>query len=295
VGETHAALGSVLTTDRCRLISVGFEIHNTTAEIYKQGSLTVAQLPDVAEDSHTCNYKDTNVAGYNTQSIQVDRCCLMASTLAPLLSVPGSQTWPAAEGVYVIPRMTKVPSQVISYALVEGQDGGYGANGRVPVLYGTDGLVATPEPTTYIRGVAGADSSNIPLCNPFGASGFAPCQVYLSGLSNASTLTISFRTVVEYFPALGSALLPLASPSPCYDPDVLRLYSEIITMAPYAVKVSENASGDYFRRIFQILSRALVLTSPLFGSFGPVVKAGGEIISNLASSKVVSKKPNKKQ
>lgn len=271
-GETHDCLGSCLTTDRCRVIAVALEIHNTTAEIYRQGSLTVAQRADVARDARSVQYMDTNGTPHlNFPSYQADLAGMRASTLAPLLGVPGAQTWPAAEGCYVVPRMVEVPRNVNLF-LASGD--------RTPVVYGSDGKAGTLEPSAFTP-----TPFFVPTIEAVYPSGFCPVQVFFSGLSNQTSLTITFRTIVEYFPALGSALLPLAEPSPTYDPSVFGAYSAIIKEAPYAVPVSQNAAGDYFKKILRVVSTALDLTSPMFGTYAPLValaaKAGGLLASRL--------------
>jgi hypothetical protein len=269
-GETTVSLGSVRGSERCRLIGVAIEVNNTSAEIYKQGSLTVAQLPDVANDTYDVLYADTGVTSYDTNYVQADEAVVQASSLLPLLSVPGSCTWQAADGVYAVPRMTEVPRTIRDYDC----DGVTGAApGRVPVLYGTDNFVATPNPASN-RAVSGYEMVGFWPTSP---SGFSPLQIWFSGLSNATTLVVSFRTIVEYFPHLDSALLPLASPSPPFDPKVLALYSATVVKAPYAVPVGQNAAGDYFRKILTALGQGMQLVAPIFGGYAPFVLAAGKL------------------
>jgi hypothetical protein len=263
IGDTYSQLGSVMSTDRCRLIAAGIEIHNTTAEIYKQGSLTVAQLPDVAEDAGMVMYFFSGGAtAVENTPVQADRCCVQACTVGPLQSVPGACVWPAAHGVYAIPRMVSPTKNIQHFS-----QGGAGVGGmsRVPILYGTDGKTATPEPIGWV----GGPTEQFGFV-PFGPNGFAPLQIFFNGLSAQTTLTITFRTIVEYFPSVGSSLLPLASPSPSYDILALQIYSQIISSAPYAVPVDQNESGDYFKKILALVSRGLGLLSPMLGEFAPL-------------------------
>lgn len=285
VGYTYVALGSCLSTDRCRVIGVAFEVHNTTAELTRQGSMTVAMLPDCGEDVCSVQYCDTNAAPIGAVSLQADRGPTIASTLPPLQAVPGSQTWPAADGVYAIPRMTKCPREIMQFNQINASSptNRTGSVRRVPIVADTAGNVGTPEMTGWYT--PSGTTYSTPLIRPFRPSGFSPIQTYWTGLSSATTLTVTFRTIVEYFPALDSPLLPLASPSACFDPDALRIYSEIISMAPYAVPVSENAAGDYFRRIAMLAGKALVLTSPLFGQFAFAANAAGRTLSLLSEKK----------
>lgn len=284
VGDLYASLGSVGTSDRCRLIGVAYEITNTTSALYKQGSITTAMLPDTAADSSMILYVDTD-GSWNPTAVQADRALKQASTLPPLLSVPGSATWEAALGAYVVPRMSHVPRDVLTYNYTAGgpsNTGNAGASTRIPILYGTDGLIATPEPTGRHQV---SPSTEQALFKPFGPSGFTPCQSFLTGLSNETTLTITFRTIVEYFPALDSVLLPLASPSPVFDPKVLALYGAVAASAPYAVQVGDNATGDYFAKVLSVIGRSLGLIAPVFGDFAPLASLAGSAMT-LISKKI---------
>lgn len=280
VGDTNFALGSVsATSDRCRLLAVAFEIHNTTAEIYKQGSLTVAQLTEPPSDTSTIVYHDVGVLGLKDQWYQADRCAPMANTLPPLLAVPGSQTWPLEKGVYAIPRMAVIPRDTGTF--------GTENNGRIPIMVGSDGKVATPGPLGWYFWDPPANTEQAPTFLPYRPSGFTPIQVFVSGASNQTSLTITLRTIVEYFPLLGSELLPLATPSPAYDPRVFEIYGRIVAEAPYAVPVGQNAGGDYFRKILYALSQALSIGSPYMGAYGSLAKTIGQLGIDRFSAKPV--------
>jgi hypothetical protein len=280
-GDYYGSLGSNLGTDRCRLIGVGIEVHNTTAEIYKQGTFTIAQLPDNAEDSTNIQFLNSSALAatiFDVKECQAERCCIQASTVGPLQNVPGACVWAASEGAYIIPRMTKVPREVLSYATGAGAGGHYGANSRNVIVYGTDGKTAVNTPVDYLVSTTPAKSS--PIFRPFGSSGFSPVQLFASGLSAQTTLTVTFRTIVEYFPALGSTLLPLAEPSPCFDPRALMVYSETMRFLPIAVPVDQNASGDYWKKVLRILGQALKMTAPLFGTYSPIALGVGSVLSS---------------
>lgn len=291
-GETAAALGSVIGSDRCRLVGTAFEIANTTAPLYRQGSLTVAQLQDCETDNGLCQYID-RAASYADPAYhkQTDRGPVFATTPAYLRAVPGSQTWAAESGVYAIPRMTTVPHEIRSYARGVTSNAGTGSvqvavNSRIPICNDTEGFQATLEPA----GMASFNSDfptlaySLPGFHPYGVSGFSPLQVFLTGLSPQTTLTITFRTIVEYFPSLGSVLLPLAQPSPGFDPKALRLYGEAVALAPYAVTIDQNPGGEYFRKVLNVLAKAAVLASGAFGELGPLVYGGGKILEHYTNA-----------
>lgn len=261
VGETHESLRSSLNEDiKCRLIGVAFEVHNTTAEIYKQGSVTVAMLPDCAEDQGTMKYLDTNVAPYERFDTQTHQSPTFASTVGALQAVPTSATWPAAKGLYAIPRLVKsdMPIKDLNWYW------------RAPFVRDSNGDFCTFEPSGYNN-----EQEFVPLIRGPAPSAFAPVESIWTGLSPQTTLTITFRTIVEYFPPLGSALLPSATPSASFDPYVLAVYSRVIKEAPYAVPVGMNAAGDYFRAILRTIGKALPAVAPFLGPVGPLATAVG--------------------
>lgn len=284
--DTRAALGSMLGNDRGRLIGVAFEIHNTTAEIYKQGSLTCAMIADVEEDTSTIVYFDKNVAPLQEIHAQSDWAPQYAGSRDALMSVPSSRTWQAADGCYVIPRMTKVPTRIQVPRFSR----------RTPVVQSSkNGDQHTCEP----EGLGPWDGVVVPYF--FGAmpSGFSPIEVYLSGLSNQTTLSIKFRTIVEYFPDLGSSLLPISSPSPPFDPKAFALYAGVAAVSDYVVPVDQNDAGDYFRGILRVISNVGPLIAPLTGPIAPFVSVGarvaGEVEKRWAKRAVTAKKPQKVQ
>ncbi len=269
-GETHVAFGSVKGNAKCRLIAVACEIHNTTAQVYKQGSVTTAMLPDPSTDGSTALYHDTAAGGAVDSCLQADRSAQFSASRGDLMAVPSSGTWDASEGVYFVPRMTRVPHDLQQLGAL-GQ--------RVPVVT-TKGDANSYLPNPYQVSAVGA--VNVPRVYGTKPSGFSPVEAAFEGLSNQSTLVVTMRTIVEYFPALDSALLPLSSPSPMYDPKALSIYSGIVKEAPYAVKVGENSAGDYFRRILLIAGKVAPVVAPFTGAFAPAVVAGGALAERVA-------------
>jgi hypothetical protein len=264
VGDTNLAFGALTLTpnsDRGRIIAVAFEVVNTTAEIYKQGSVTVAMLPGAIGDMGTVTYKDTNGAPYHDSHFQSWYGPKFAATHDALVAVPGSNTWPAKEGCYCIPRM------VTHTMPVENPD----ANKRAAVLQDsrsdTTYFASTPYANITVGGASKAYVHGV------SASGFAPIQSYFTGLSHETTLVIKMRTIVEHFPGFGSALLPLCHPSPAFSPKAFELYSAICREAPYAVMAKENSAGEYFRRILAIAAKVGGVLAPLAGPYAPVVTA----------------------
>ena len=80
-----------------RFVSFGYELHNTTAEIYRAGSLT----------TYRTNYRDDPISlvTYNQPSANLVQHQMIARppfTLDEANLIPGSRTWRASEGAYVV-------------------------------------------------------------------------------------------------------------------------------------------------------------------------------------------------
>lgn len=275
--STAVALGAYEegAADACRLIGVGIEIVNTTADIYKQGSVTVAMLPDACVDVGTVLYHDVNAAPWLDKEFQSDKLTTMPSCVGQLRTVPGATTWAAKDGVYMIPRLTSLPKGLVNHPAAgricqfkEYTAAGVSRNWAYPVPTHSETLSGITVPNMYNNYV----------------SGFTPIQAYFTGLSNETTLTITMRTIVEYFPPVMSPLLPLASPSAPYDPKALELYNWIITEAPYAVPVGENASGDYFRKILAVIRSLAPIAGGLFEGIAPGSSAVGASVGAVANT-----------
>lgn len=271
-GSTAVCLGDCVTTaaSAYRVIGVAVEVTNTTADIYKQGSVTVAMLPDSSSDNGTISYVDSNGVPWGVVNHQSDKLATFCLTASQLRTVPGSNTWAAREGVYMIPRMSRVPRALSSLTV----------SSRVPVFeeYQTGGFRGYSHPTPDGNFT---DVTVIPRITASAVAGFTPMQAIFTGLSQESTLTINFRTIVEYFPPINSDLLPLSHPSAPFDPLAFEVYSRIVSAAPYAVPVNQNAAGDYFRKILAVLRTlgpaAGAALSSVFPAAGPIGGLIGDV------------------
>jgi hypothetical protein len=281
-GNTYANLPSTFGQDYCRTIGVAFEIHNTTAEVYRQGSVITGMLPDPAADSANFLYIDST-ASWEQRALQGSTLPVMPATSSIVQTIPTAQVWPASKGVYAIPRLnaTTLPVRALS------------ASSRSIKV--DDSTAGFPCYTSPDGGFLTIGANNWPTFNGAEVSGFSPIASFFTGLSAETTLTITFRTIVEYFPNVESTILPLASPSSTYEPKVLEQYSRIITEAPYAVPVGMNSAGDYFRRIMSIVGKVAPMAAPLLGPYAPIATGAGMLASSLAQIGARKQNPPKKQ
>lgn len=281
--QAFGACSQSPNSDRCRIIAVAFEVTNTTAEVYRQGSVTVAALPSPVSDYGTVTMVDTNAAPYPPTTFQSWYSPKFAANRTALLSVPGAATWAAKDGVYAIPRLSNMspPCDCPS------------SNKRAVVVQDstTDVDYCITVPGAFLGAVL-----NYPIFNGMAQSGFGAVQAFFTGLSNQTSLTLTMRTIVEYFPTFNSPLLPLTTPSPSFCPKAFEVYSSTVQLAPYAVPVKMNSAGEYFRRVLRIASNVGEAIAPFAGSFSPMVSSlasgAGAMVKHLdrrAAEKAVAK------
>lgn len=258
--------------DRCRLIGAAIEVTNTTAEIYQQGAVTTAMLPDIAKDTGTVTYLDVNVAPWLGIEAQADTLPTFASYVEDLRRVPTSQTWKAKDGVYAVPRLV-APDLVV---------GDPDTLERTVIIHDTAPALGAPGYSIRPHAKTVIGPIEKPMISCPMVSGFSPLQIFFTGLSPETTLSVSLRTIVEYFPAVNSVLLPTSMPSPPFDPLSLALYSAAVQRAPYAVPVDFNAAGDYFRMVLKAIEAVAPMIGGLTGPYAPIFNVAGSAAGALA-------------
>jgi len=228
--------------DKMRIISSGFEAHNTTAEYFKQGSVTVFEMPSsVTNASVVITETDAVVSTQILNIRSVKPKPVLPTDVAEATILTGSKSWEAREGCYVVGAMQdmtprpryRVPcgslffdpalsQQVVSKAgWMESGEVGY----TEPIIEWLSGIKSPP--TTFL-------------------SNYNTRGAYFTGLSPETSLTIYYRISIQSFPNPDSPLVSLAVPSPMSDIVAQAAYSEIMSRMPVGVKVKENGLGDWF-------------------------------------------------
>lgn len=260
LADAYYHIGDVNDTDiPYRVVASGMEIHNDTAPINKQGSLTVGILEPFARDVASVPYFDTNASPYSTVDVQSDRLRGIPTSSTSLRSVPSARTWAAKDGCYIVPRMMDQATMSLK-------------NRRDATLtFITPAGVETAFHSFPggVTPVTGADSKYRPVFNSPIVTGFTPMMISLTGLSAETTFTITLKTIVEMYPPPTHVLAPMATPSCPFSPNALSAYSAISSSAPYAVPVGENAAGDFFRKVISAAKYVVPLISTGINTFIP--------------------------
>jgi hypothetical protein len=228
-----------------RLIACGYEVVNTTAELYKQGTVTCYRTP-----SNLCHasLSDTDDVPFYAQL-----ATLFPTNQSDAQLFPNARTWGAIDGVYSVATLNTIN------------------NPFTQNLPGTAGIISMFTEDELIAGdgtLAYFPPQNAP-CNrqlPYDCHG-----AIFAGLSPQTTLQLTVRYYWELIPDVSDPMmLVMAKPSPCVDPLALQLYSRALEHLPVAVPVSENPLGEWFDTVMDVLTTAL----PVIGSAIPLPYAG---------------------
>lgn len=240
-----------------KIAGCGLEIVNTTAELYKQGTVSIARVPQPSSSQLISARIFGNRAG-GTAGIFCNVDCVpvvsMPLTQSELTTYPDFVQWEAREGLYSVIRqydfMASSPvgwrgvmrfidtepsatdAQATNYDLIDID---------VPQLDwqnpGTSGLPVS----TYVqnKGVIPWPSDSV-------------CAMF-TGLSETTTLALKVKFYIERrvntsIPAL-RALVPFTKDSPSINPKVLMLVSQLWADLPVAVMYKENPAGEWWDRI----------------------------------------------
>lgn len=262
-----------------RVISKGFEIHNTTPLLQVGGSVIAYR------DASTMGYEPRGVATIlsataGTPDIAKQHVYpryplpAVPTTAAEALLLPDSRQWEAKDGVYCVATMNQQENDPY-------QDAVGIASFHDPSQASTSDWTSW-ENNNSTNGLPSVNQNLHP--SPFFVSG-----AYFTGLPNTTNLTITAIWVVERFiDNPNSQLITMSQPSPHYDPVSLELYARTSAKLPVGTKVKNNADGDWIKDIADTLS--------LFGVPGmPLVKKGVDLYNNLTAKRNVNKQWNQPQ
>jgi len=264
-----------------KLIAGGFEVHNDTAALYKQGSVTVySSGQGIQRDCSRVRYGSASV-DYNDQNIRRSR--QPPESKAAAGSMPDARTFEAAEGCYVPIRL--------------GDDTHYSISTR--------SNFATESYDTTDSSVETAGFITRPLDTAFVYKKFTgmhrPLDIettgaYFSGLSPETTLTLTVKFVIELCPTTANpSMLYMASPTALYCPRAIELYHQLIRAMPPGVPVNFNAKGDWFRMATKVIGDIAPQVAPMIGLASPQLALAATAAGAAARVANKATKVNQKQ
>jgi len=265
-----------------RLIAVGFEVVNTTAELYKGGSVTVYKSPAYPQPCITRAGGANTAFGVPTFTTL---CNLPPGVQTDAALFPTSRTWGAEDGCYVVPSLNS--SDVPFVAPLTSAQAGLVLNGSVTTL-----TTGTGNRIVYLPLQALNSSAAVPVTSaqnspfPFDISG-----AIFSGLNFNSTLQVTVKYVVERIPSITEPDLLVLARTPCpYDPMAVEIYTRAISMLPPGVKVGDNPDGEFWASILDAIAAIAPVIggvlAPLTGPLGPALGAAGAALAGGGSAAV---------
>lgn len=256
---------------RYRVIGCAFEVHNTTAEIYKQGLVTCGRVPTspVLTELYG-NYVNGGANVVTNSPFQALRAPPGFLNLAKLLY--GSRSWEAKEGAYVVGRLNQTDIPLCaSTAMPIGYLSADYPNNNTSQYY------LAPANGQYIATSAGTNFAFYPTTNYDKVTHFDTSFAYFTGLSTQTSLVVDCRWIIERCPTTDEFdLVVLATPSACYDPVALEMYSRALCNLPPGVPLDENPLGEWFARAMS----ALAQWAPTVGNALGVIHPGFAAIGN---------------
>jgi len=276
VGTIIAQFGTTLPNQYLqnpyRVIGLGFEVYNTTADLFKSGAVVCYRQPVQNYRTSTSALVFDNTGSGNAGYPNV---CIMEappSTPAEALLLTNARQWDAKEGCYVISPM---------HSIINDTNLG---NFTQPFYYRN-----TPGDTNYWGAglSAGGPSSNFAVFANNNFINFDQTGAIFTGLTPQTNLTVNVRWFVESFPSSGSLLQTLAKPSPMYDPIALELYAKIVYRSPVAVEVKFNGLGDWFNDAISSISNTVLPVVRSIAGNAPMVK----MLTSGLGGKKKKKKP----
>lgn len=290
--QTFAIPDDYFRDGPCRLIGLGIECHDVTAEIAKQGTVTLFEYPQAVSntESVTVRAQTVDTIAYIQTPVDVCRLERFPASLSEMMSYPTSKQWAAKEGAYVVIPFTghENPAQTAEY--------------RTPWLDMTPSL-AQDKPNALnvtTRGIGawasgGANGDNF----EFLANQYAPMNsrgIYFTGLNSASEITVTVSFFLESFPIQSSPLQSLAQPSCPFDPKALALISTIMQQMPVGVPVGENPLGEWFWEAVETALPVLgTAASAFFPEFTPLIAGAASAGTNYAAEQRKKAKAKRKK
>jgi len=251
-----------------RLIGLGFEVHNTSPELLKSGSVVTYRAPQSLTSSMIYTVFPVDDATPAVDLKPIIRSSMPPATQAAALLLNGSQQWEAYDGAYVTSTMQTQSNPIDEPSY---RDQIYFPTGSLDTA-GVYAMTAAPRVSSMFP-----NTGTFVNETPWNTSG-----AYFAGLQPGTTLTVNVTAYIESFPQPDQyAYMTLTHPSTPFDAMALQLYAEAAYMLKPGTKVANNADGDHWKAISGILNRL----APRLGRIAGTAARGVAGIRKVQSTK----------
>lgn len=242
-----------------RVIGAAFEVVNTTAALYKNGTCSVYRVNsefDVdtayvgfSQSGWPVNLDETIYSGLYCDAAVISLPLNSTDDMAPL---PTFQQWGAEEGCYVVGVLD--PECMSKFTTSLDCRKWFGIN---RVKSGDNqclGSFAPFSPFTYDPEGGGTSGDTLGVPYALHLNALQTCGAYFNNLDPHTVLQINVRWIIESIPDAADQDMTLANISAEYDPYTLELYARTIRKLPAGVPVRMNPFGEWFETAMDIVS-----------------------------------------
>jgi hypothetical protein len=188
------------------------------------------------------------------------------NTLAEAKIMPGSHSWAAQDGTYNTAKfqsenkfqaMTRRPWAMCQNNPTAPIGGGY-VNDTYGSFISDQSLGRRNDTSVGSQGEPGL------FGGPMHFSQMNTTGAYFTGLSEQTTLFVTWRVAIERLPSANKpAFLALAQPSATYDPNALVLYNMVANVLPPGCPQGYNDMGKWFRWISDAAQKSIPAVYPI--------------------------------
>jgi len=254
------AIPSKFTSGHFRMVAAGMEVVNTTADLYKGGSITCYRAPSTIDDAMILRFYTVGTSPVVAVTIPqpVESVSLPPTTQAEAATYTDSRTWAAEDGCYVVvtqtdqenPYKTLAQRDILLKKTID-------STTQIANLAANTGYTAWS--TTLTTLASGQQGNSMGVALPF-----ENCGAILAGLAPQSTIQVTVKYYFERIPATTEPdLLAMAQTPPAFDGVALEIYSRSLSTMPVGVPVSENPLGEWFSSVLDSVAKI----APKVGSF----------------------------
>lgn len=231
-----------------RVVSAGFEVHNTSPEVFKSGSVVVYRMP---QTKHLTGARMTDISPEITQAY---RARLPPHTQASALAHPGSRQWEAYDGNYNV-------------AIISHPETAHLRDYNSMIYMSRDTIGDTdPINALYIKPTTATTVGRL-------YPSIDLCGAYYAGLQPGSTLTVTLKLFLEIFPTGQDGVVQLlAQPSPAHDSVALDIYARAVGRLPPGCKVDDNSGGDWWRAAVDVVNTVAPRAGAAMETMGRVAR-----------------------
>lgn len=269
-----------------RLVGMGFEVHNSTAEMYLQGEVFCYRQPQ--EIQAIAGYGQPYPAGQTNTASQVILVIgdsgyvsrLPPLTLSQVEQYPDTKSWNAKEGSYSVATMDPTINP-----FCERRNGCriFSSFAEYNSSSSNNSLISTSYSTNTIGITAGSTTTTTRSSGWTKPTPIDTVGAYYTGLSLQTSLVVTVKFFVEFVPNFNdTTLVNLAKPSPCYDPVALQLYTYARCAMPPGVPVNQNNLGEWFSKVVHWMGDHAETIGSVAGTLIPEAALAGKITAIVA-------------